>query len=129
MGVIFEEPLLEQVECTIKHKTFVLYELNGADYWDHVLSADTFTDPADDDIEQTAQERYQLLRGNAQKRVQLVALSLQPNYPDETVESLVNELSSMLSVKQQQTLYDALEQLMGWNDPNVPALGGDSSTG
>ncbi len=129
MGVIFDGPLLERVECTVKEKTFILYELSGADYWDHVLSAETFSSPTDEVPEQTAHERYKILRDNAQKRVQLVALSLQPNYPDVSADVLRKELLTMLTLAQQKTLYEALEKLMGWNDPNVPALDGDSSTG
>ena len=128
MGIVFEEPLLESVESTIKGKIFVLYEINGADYWDHVLSAESFATADEQVEEQTSQERYEVLHSNAQKKLQLISLSLQPGYPDTDIELIKNELSKMLTMKQQQALYDDLVSLMGWTNPNVQAPDESSST-
>jgi len=130
VGVIFEKPLLDSIQCTVKDKTFTLYEINGVDYWDHVLSAETFAKPVEEEEpeEQTAQERYLVLRGNAKKRIYLVACSLKPNYPEVDINSLKGELSTMLKMQDQQKLYSKLEELMGWTNPNSQAPDEDSST-
>lgn len=130
MGLIFKEPLLKNVQCEVAGQAVTLYEINGGDYWDHVLSADTFTNlSAGQNAEkQTPAEQYQILRNNHEKRLLLLACSLKPDHQDVDREQLQQELTETLNTEQQKYLYEQLEQLMGWQDPNVLPQDAASST-
>ncbi len=148
MDSIFVKPVLASEEFTVGEQVFTLYELSGDVYHRYIITADAMRawdamkaaeqqDEADsaesEEGESTPEEPdyetvYYSRLGVQDGEYRWIACSLQPGYPDKTVEELEKDLKLNLSKEQRQAMFNVAIKLNNLSDPKEDTPESDSST-
>jgi len=128
---IFDAPPLANAEFDVAGQTVVLYELTGALYQEHILSADALeawaelqAKQADDELPESVQQdeessevdyvsRYEYGKALVDSKYTWCACALAPGYPEKSVADIEAELRLSLSSSVLNEMYEKVAELNG----------------